>query len=325
MLLMQFDLTALQGNSITKANLALMTTERQFGDTTLGVFRLDPPGTSAATEKPKLGLAAAYPRDLGIEADRDVMMATGFESVLWPKDWSHLSLSSKVQRVDSSAGDYGFRPLSGHALQVRIPAGGNLGLDLDYKFADKVGTEPEEIYFRYYLRLGDDWNPTTDGGKLPGISATYGRVGWGGRKADGTSGWSMRGGYFQLPGVSNPLHQMTPIGTYAYHSDMEDFYGDSWPWSLNAIGLLQRNRWYCLEQYFKVNTLGAKDGIFRAWVDGRLAFEKTDIRVRDIPSIKIEQIWMNVYYGGTAHSPTDQHVFIDNVVIARRYIGPLTN
>ena len=53
--------------------------------------------------------------------------------------------------------------------------------------------EPEEIYFRYYLRLGNDWNPTTDGGKLPGISATYSRVGWGGRKADGMTGWSMRG------------------------------------------------------------------------------------------------------------------------------------
>ncbi len=54
-----------------------------------------------------------------------------------------------------------------------------------------------------------------------------------------------------------------------------------------------------------------------------LVFDHTGFRVRDIPSIKIEQIWMNVYYGGTTPSPQDQHLFIDNVVIARRYIGPI--
>ena len=30
--------------------------------------------------------------------------------------------------------------------------------------------------------------------------------------------------------------------------------------------------------------------------------------------LKIEQIWMNVYHGGTKPSPYDQHLFIDNVV-----------
>jgi len=32
---------------------------------------------------------------------------------------------------------------------------------------------------------------------------------------------------------------------------------------------------------------------------------------------------MNVYYGCTAPAPTDLHLFIDNVVIARKYIGPM--
>ena len=39
--------------------------------------------------------------------------------------------------------------------------------------------------------------------------------------------------------------------------------------------------------------------------------------------LKIEQIWMNVYHGGKKPSPYDQHLFIDNVVIARKYIGPM--
>jgi hypothetical protein len=32
---------------------------------------------------------------------------------------------------------------------------------------------------------------------------------------------------------------------------------------------------------------------------------------------------MNVYHGGTMPSPYDQHLFIDNVVIAKQYIGPI--
>ena len=80
---------------------------------------------------------------------------------------------------------------------MKIPTGDNLGLDVGYKFADKLGSEPEQIYFRYYLRLASDWRPSPDGGKLPGISATYGNTGWGGRKADGRSGWSMRGIFFR--------------------------------------------------------------------------------------------------------------------------------
>jgi hypothetical protein len=104
---------------------------------------------------------------------------------------------------------------------------------------------------------------------------------------------------------------------------MKDFWGDPWPWSRDGLGLLERDRWYCLEQYFKLNSPGKKDGTLRAWIDGRLAFEKTDVHVRDLDTMKIEQVWMNVYHGGSAPAPHDMHLFIDNVVIARSYIGPM--
>ena len=68
---------------------------------------------------------------------------------------------------------------------------------------------------------------------------------------------------------------------------------------------------------------GSANGVLRVWIDGRLAFDRDGIRVRDVDSIRIEQVWLNVYHGGTAVSPHDQHLFIDNVVIARRYVGPM--
>jgi hypothetical protein len=322
-LLMQFDLTKLEGVRVSKATLELVTTDKQYGDTVIDLFRVAPHlSTESTDEKPQLGLAARYPHDREIQRDPDVIMATGFESALWQKDWNFGEIRGSFERIDGSRA-FGFEPFDGHALQVMIPIGKNLGLDMRYRFLDKVGYEPEEIYFRYYLRLASDWNPTTDGGKLPGITSTYGVVGWGGRKADGMTGWSMRGNFYRLPDRGNPYHSVTPIGTYAYHADMEDFYGDGWAWSESGRALLERNRWYCIEQYVKVNQPGRKDAVVRAWVDGRQVLEHTGFRVRDVPSIKIEQIWMNVWYGGTAPSPQDQHLFIDNIVIARRYIGPM--
>ena len=175
-LLMQFDLTKLEGVGVSKATLELVTTDKQFGDTAIDVFRLAPHvANEAIDDKPELGLAAKYPRDRGIERDPAVIMATGFESAFWEKDWNFGEIRGSYERTDDRGSRaLGFEPLDGQALQVMIPEGKNLGLDLRYKFSDKVGAEPEEIYFRYYLRLASDWNPTTDGGKLPGITSTYG-------------------------------------------------------------------------------------------------------------------------------------------------------
>jgi hypothetical protein len=175
--LLQFDLSASKGAHVSAAALELVTTEKHYGTTALGVYRIDPPiSESAVSNKPVPGLATRYPRDAGIEKDPDVVMATGFESPLWHGDWSYVSPRGSFGRVDSAPG-LGFQPLHAYALQVKIPAGDNLGLDMGYKFADKLGSEPEEIYFRYYLRLASDWRPSPDGGKLPGISATYGSTG----------------------------------------------------------------------------------------------------------------------------------------------------
>jgi hypothetical protein len=58
-------------------------------------------------------------------------------------------------------------------------------------------------------------------------------------------------------------------------------------------------------------------------VDGKPAFEKTDVRMRDIAELKIQFIWINIYHGGLWSAPSDDHLFIDNTVIARSYIGPM--
>jgi hypothetical protein len=100
-------------------------------------------------------------------------------------------------------------------------------------------------------------------------------------------------------------------------------YGSTWIWQKDKLGYLENNRWYCIEQYVRMNTPEKNDGILRGWVDGRLAFEKADIRMRDLPHLKIESIWINIYHGGKWSAESNDHLFIDNIVVAKRYIGPI--
>ena len=245
----------------------------------------------------------------------NVLFSCDFESDTW---YTQFGLRNRPERVKVVSSDPSrkFEAQTGKALRVKVDRGGHYGTSIMYRFKDQIGIEPEEIYFRYYLRFSDDWDPAK-GGKLPGISGAYNQAGWGGRPSNGRNGWSARG---QFNGQHNGK---TPVGYYCYHADMRGRYGAGWIWDREKRGHLENNRWYCIEQYAKMNTPGDNNGILRGWVDGQLAFEKTDIRMRDVESLKIEAVWLNVYLGGTWKAKSDHHLYIDEVVIARDYIGPI--
>ena len=321
--LLRFDLAGTDKlGKVSKAVLRLHNLAQSGGKPlTVGVFRRAQ-GHDVPDEEPQFGLAAQYPGDRGIGKDPAVLFATGFEAEDWAREWSQVGPPKRLRTLDAEPA-LGFRPLQRKALAVHLVKGELTACNTLYKFGPKHGAEPEEVYFRYYLRLGDDWNQTAQGGKMPGLSGTYGKAGWGGRRSNGSNGWSARGSFYLSIPDDNPLAGRHPIGWYCYHADQQGTYGDGWVWKHGYRGFLEKNRWYCIEQYVKLNTPKEKDGVLRAWVDGRLAFEKTDIRFRDVDRLKVEQVWLNVYHGGTTPSPRDQHLFLDNVVIARRYIGPM--
>lgn len=317
--LLRFDLSNIaKGTKVTSATLRLYTYAQYGGGSMVaGVFRCCQ-GHDVPDSVPILGLALQYPEDEGIVDNPYVLFFADFESSRWPDKWTYTA--GRVDAISTDP-DRLFEPFQDKALRAKIAKGANHAMSLTYKFKKETGREPEEIFFRYYLRFGNDWNQSIQGGKLPGISGTYGVAGWGGRRSDGTNGWSARGAFHRTIAEGNPLAGTHPIGTYCYHADQPGIYGEVWLWQKDYRGYLQKNRWYCIEQYLRMNSPGKKDGIIRAWVDGHLAFEKTDIRFRNVERLRIEQVWMNVYHGGTKPSPYDQHMFIDNVVIANKYIG----
>ncbi len=318
--LLRFELKRTEAR-LQQAVLYLVSDIRYASNTQIGVYRVAPPYARMSGDV-VMGLAKDYAQDVGVEKNPDVVFATGFESPVWLTEWGYFGPRSTAEAIAEDAARR-FEPLSGRALRVRLVKGQNLGLDLRYLFAKGGKPEPEEIYFRYYLRFADDWNPYADGGKMPGIAGTYDRAGWGMRKSDGYNGWSVRGGFAPRPPVDKSVARLTAMGSYAYHADAAGVSGEYWGWNEGPSGLLENNRWYSVEQYVKLNTPGARDGIFRAWIDGRQVLEKTTILFRHTRDLKIENVWMNIYHGGTTPAPQDMTLYIDNVVIARRYVGPI--
>ena len=319
--LLRFKSENMGDDLISKAILTLYT-KKIFGkNLDIGVFRIC---SAKSNFKPKIrqGIARGYQRDKGIDKDKAVLFVDNFDAFWWlGHGWTsgYDSESLKVVKTDERTG---FWPLQGKALRVTVPRGGNTGMNMSFAFREEGLPEPENLFFRYYLRFSSDWQ-TKEAGKLPGLSGTYNKAGWGGRKPNGYDGWSARGLYRNVISGSNPLAGRIPVGNYLYHAELDGNYGEHQVWSENHMGYLQRNRWYSLEQQVKLNTPGKSDGVLRAWVDGILAYENTAINYRKTADLKIEKVWMNVYHGGMTKVEKDIHLYIDNVVVARNYIGPI--
>ncbi|MAG56529.1 MAG: hypothetical protein CMJ83_09585 [Planctomycetes bacterium] len=230
-----------------------------------------------------------------------------FENDDW---WRSFGMKKAPARCELVAADEkrGFESTRGKALRIRVDKGGHYGASIQYKFKKQTGAEPVEAWFRYRLRFASDWNPKR-GGKLPGFSGTYGRAGWGGRPVNGKDGWSARGLF------GGQKNGRTPTGFYCYHADMKGKYGSNWTWDEKRAALAN-DRWYRVDQHLRLNTPGKSDGVLEASVDGHRVFRKTDIRFRDVPTLKIEAVWINIYLGGKWTAESTHHLYIDDVVIS---------
>lgn len=318
---LRFDLEAMAAGSVRQAQLVLVPKHfTPWGDASLAVFRLLAPWHQAMPSPP-VGLAAQRPDDRGLSSSADVMAVDSFDRPRLASHWvvgdgsQHVLLDLDEERL--------FWPLAGGALRTRIGTGEHLGLDLRLPLKGPNREEPEELFMRYYLRLAADWRGTSGAGKLPGLAGTYDRAGWGGRPWDGRAGWSARGAFLTVP-AGHPAAGKILLGSYVYHGDTATAYGDVMSWAGGGgAALLVPDRWYCIEQQLKLNQIGRKDGVIRAWVDGRQVFERRGLQFRDLASIRIEQLWMNVYLGGAATARAPMHLYIDQLAVARRYIGPM--
>ncbi|MEM6957679.1 MAG: polysaccharide lyase [Myxococcota bacterium] len=274
-----------------------------------------------------LSLAApAYAQEAGLEGRDDVLLQSDFERADWYEDWGYANLPGperqnhlELTNDDCFDGE--------QCLRVHLPRGDHYGASFEYAFRDHGG-EPLEMYYRYAVRFGPTWNAVGNG-KLPGLVGTYGRAGYGGRTSNGRNGWSARGIFHPLPRSEREFpgsEGYVRIGNYTYHVDQEGQYGDRIVWDVMRPGnVVGRSEWVQVEGYVRLNTPGENDGVLRGWIDGELAYDRTDFRFRDTDDLRIERFWFNIYYGGSWVPPEDMYVDFDNVVIASSRVGAFSS
>ncbi len=314
------------------------------------------PGDVGISTHPDVYLSYSFDSNSAADGGEDFLndsIDTGNADNYWPCD----TLAPSGRQSDGlmsipAVAIPGYQPFqNGNAVCMRLKyeAGapntqglGNYGVSARKKVSDFLASDQtDELFVRHYVFLGETWgeNILNEGGKRPGgITGTQSNTsyaaGWGGRTTNGANGWSARGGYIrQVPYDYNPLEGYTAFATYLYHADQVGSYGDQLNWTATTPnGLIKKGRWYSIEQQVKMNTRdglniqgssGAYDGIVRGWVDGRLVFEKTDVRFTDMDYINIDVADFGLYYGGPGNTPYDQHLAIDNIVISKSYIGPM--
>lgn len=198
-----------------------------------------------------------------------------------------------------------------NSLRVTFQEDKHYGTSIHYRFEEADYPEPETLHARYFIRFADSFDLSNGGGKLPGPAGTYGQAGWGGRQADGTNGWSARMYFYPSQDPDHPVQ----LSNYVYHTDMDGPYGDIFEWDESDAGRLHLGRWYRIDSYVEMNTPGRNDGVLKGWVDGNRTLNVEDLRFRDVPQLRIADYWFNCYWGGSWHSPSDNHVYFDQLTL----------
>jgi hypothetical protein len=69
----------------------------------------------------------------------------------------------------------------------------------------------------------------------------------------------------------------------------------------------------------RANAPGERDGRVAFWVDGGLAGDFPNLRLRSVPSLRANRVILSSY---TSTQHADQTLWYDDVVVATSYVGP---
>ncbi len=249
----------------------------------------------------RLGLAAKYPGDEGIEKDEAVIFFTDYEDDSWKEGWT-CSNWDLYSLTDEPATVFSGR----RSLQKRGPKGGN-GASLTYDLKEPV----EVLYHRVYARFKSGGANTRFIG-ISGVGA--GMPQW---KAMGSAGVRPTElPYFCATLTTQDDNPLAPMW-YPYHIDQKGPWGDNWPIDV----VFPADTWFCLEMMVAMNTPGRRNGELRLWVDGRPVYAKTDMRWRLDPSVRVGRAFDQVY--ASKPFPKESYFWVDNRVVATEYVGPM--
>lgn len=278
------------------------------------------------------GISAEYPNDEGIGADPRVLFADDFESYTavaqldtrWDARFHEVALTKTAANVYAGA----------QAVEMTAPVQTQ---ELSTAIAKVLDNTVDTLYLRYYSKYEGTFGIIGSSHNGSDISAGYYVNGNAtpGVPANGTNKYliafeNWRGdAATTTPGEQN---------IYIYHPAQRDNYGDhffpdgrvmpntSIPGDFGTEFVARPNftpeldRWYSYEVMLHANTPGERDGRITCWVDGEVIADFTNLRLRDVATLKIDRFGLNLHFHDNA---VETRKWYDNVVAATAYIGPM--
>lgn len=280
------------------------------------------------------GIAARYGNDLGIGDDPAVIFADDFESYAsggglganWNAGVYH-NAGITTGADDVYAGS--------QALEFVSPQQED---ELSNGVARTVSPELDVLFLRYYSKFAASFDAVGSSHNGGGISAHYfpGGSATPGIPADGTNKFlayyeNWRGEasepspgrlniYTYRPGQRSEWgDHLFPDGTVLPNSSVPGDFGPDFVSRPNVVPEL--GRWYCYELMVRANTPGELDGRIAMWLDGELVADFPNLRLRDVDSLTIDRIGLDLHIKSNTSGETRK--WYDNVVAATSYIGPV--
>ena len=259
-----------------------------------------------------------------LEKPGRILLSDGFESAESLKNYfevsglkeGHAKLVSDPKMAHASNG----------AMQFTAPArnGEESGVGASYWFGPNGY---DQIYYRRYIKFAADYDQGDlhhVGGGLEGVAGAdkWAEMGKAGIRPKGDDRFSSRfepwkdWGRYPAPGF---------LFLYTYWMDMKQnkdghYWGNNLYPSETERFVLQRERWYCVEQMIKVNDLGQANGELAAWIDGKLYLHYRGFRWRSAADVKLKRITFGLY---VHHAKKNNTVWYDDVALSTGYIGPV--
>lgn len=303
------------------------------------------------------GIAARFPRDIGIDGADGVVFAEAFSAeslaaVLerWDsvQDREILSLSDDVP---SGSGD-------GQSLLVTHIGGEGSGSHLYRRLGDGF----DRLHYRFYVKFAPDCGPIHHFFHVGGYNPA---TAW----PQGGAGQRPRGGERFTTGIE-PFGDSWQWDYYSYWMEMRGSppRGQTWGNSFihNPDLAVKKGEWECLEVMMQLNAPGESNGEMALWIDGELVshvgegfprgqwvFDKflpgedgdgirwddetggrvdfptpaggqpfEGFRFRNNEDEKLNFLWVLCYITDSPRGHASR-IWFDNIVVATDYIGPL--